>query len=153
MKTMILSALLSLSASGVAALCADDRVTVIGDFGQARFTVDVADTDAERARGLMEVEAMPVMAGMLFVYEVPQHATFWMRNTWIGLDLIFAGPDGAILAIHENAIPMDETVIDGGQGVKYVLEINAGMAARLDIKTGDTLQHPRLGAMAISPCE
>ena len=60
--------------------------------------------------------------------------------------MVFAGPDGTILAIHENAVPMDETVIDGGQGVQFVLEVNAGLTRRLGIKTGDILQHPSLGA-------
>jgi len=63
--------------------------------------------------------------------------------------MLFAGPDGTILSLHENAVPLDETVIDGGQGIQYVLEINAGMAARLGIKTGDILQHPAFGDQAI----
>lgn len=153
MKTLIFSCLLALSATSAAALCADDRVTVIGDFGKARFTVDVADDNEERARGLMEVTAMPTMTGMLFVYDTPQHATFWMRNTLIELDMLFAAPDGTILSIHGNAIPMDETVIDGGRDVMFVLEINGGMAGRLNIKAGDVLQHPAITEGAISPCE
>lgn len=153
MKTVFLMVLLTLQASGAAALCAENRVTVKGAFGAAGFNVDVADDNQERAQGLMNVETMPLMSGMLFVYDAPQNATFWMRNTLIPLDMIFAGPDGAILAIHENAVPMDETVIDGGQGVKFVLEVNGGLSARLGIKTGDILQHPAIGAAAISPCE
>jgi hypothetical protein len=75
-----------------------------------------------------------------------------MRNTLIGLDMIFVGPDGAILSIHENAVPLDETVINGGDGVQYVLGVNAGMVARLGINIGDSLQHPAFGAGAIVPC-
>lgn len=153
MKSLLLGGLLALSASAAAALCSEDRVTVIGGFGQAPFTVTVADDNAERNKGLMDVAQMPTMTGMLFVYEDPQHATFWMKNTLIPLDMIFAGADGTILSIHENAIPMDETVIDGGQGVKFVLEVNGGMTKRLGVKTGDVLQHPSIGADAISPCE
>jgi len=153
MKSLFLGGLLALSASAAAALCSEDRVTVIGGFGQAPFTVTVADDNAERNKGLMDVAQMPTMTGMLFVYEDPQHATFWMKNTLIPLDMIFAGADGTILSIHENAIPMDETVIDGGQGVKFVLEVNGGMTKRLGVKTGDVLQHPSIGADAISPCE
>jgi len=153
MKSLFLGGLLALSASAAAALCSEDRVTVIGGFGQAPFTVTVADDNAERNKGLMDVAQMPTMTGMLFVNEDPQHATFWMKNTLIPLDMIFAGADGTILSIHENAIPMDETVIDGGQGVKFVLEVNGGMTKRLGVKTGDVLQHPSIGADAISPCE
>ena len=153
MKSLFLGGLLALSASAAAALCSEDRVTVIGGFGQAPFTVTVADDNAERNKGLMDVAQMPTMTGMLFVNEDPQHATFWMKNTLIPLDMIFAGADGTILSIHENAIPMDETVIDGGQGVKFVLEVNGGMTKRLGVKTGDVLQHPSIGADPISPCE
>lgn len=125
----------------------------MGDFGRATFRVDVADDNAERSQGLMHVSEMATMSGMLFIYDRPQRATFWMRNTLIGLDMLFAGPDGTILSLHENAVPLDETVIDGGQGIQYVLEINAGMAARLGIKTGDILQHPAFGDQAIASCE
>lgn len=153
MKSMILAALLAVTSTAAAALCSEDRVTVTGDFGMARFAVTVADDTDERNRGLMDVAEMPTMTGMLFVYDTPQHATFWMRNTLIGLDMLFAAPNGEILKIHENAIPMDETVIDGGFGVKYVLEINGGMSKRLGLKTGDVLQHPSIVDDAISPCE
>ena len=153
MKTLILATLLAVTSTAAVALCSEDRVTVMGSFGQAHFAVTVADENQERARGLMEVAEMPTMAGMLFVYDAPQHATFWMKNTLIGLDMIFAAPDGTILTIHENAIPMDETAIDGGQGVKYVLEINGGLSKRLGVRIGDILQHPAIVEDAKSPCE
>lgn len=140
--------------SGTAiAACSDDRVTVRGEWGQAHFSVDVANDATERARGLMHVESMPMMQGMLFVYENPQRAGFWMRNTLIPLDMIFADSTGRVTRVHENAVPMDETVIDGGDGVQFVLEINGGMASRLGIVAGDTLRHPEIGANAEFPCE
>ncbi|MDP5361001.1 MAG: DUF192 domain-containing protein, partial [Paracoccaceae bacterium] len=123
-----------------------------GDFGQANFTVDVADDAAERARGLMFVEAMPTLTGMLFVYERPQTVSFWMKNTLIPLDMLFASPTGEILRIHENAVPGDLTPIPGGDGVQMVLEINGGLSARLGIAAGDVMQHPSFGADAILPC-
>lgn len=142
----------SVGASDAAADCRDDRVLVKGDWGQANFTVTVADTPEERGRGLMFVEEMGTLEGMLFVYEQPQNATFWMRNTLIPLDMLFAGPDGTILTLHENAIPLDETTINGGSGIKYVLEINGGMASRLGIAAGDVMQHPAFGPDAAFPC-
>jgi len=135
------------------AACSADRVTVLGDFGRANFTVTVADDNAERSRGLMFVEDMPTMTGMLFIYETPRRASFWMRNTLIPLDMLFADPTGVITRVHENAVPLDETSIDGGEGVQYVLEINGGMAARLGIEEGDVMQHPAFGATAAAPCE
>ncbi len=135
------------------ASCLVDKVTVVGDFGRANFNVDVADDNAERAKGLMNVPEMPMLSGMLFVYDRPQRATFWMRNTLISLDMIFAAPDGTILNVHSNAIPRDETVIDGGDGVQFVLEINGGLADRLGIEPGDSLLHPSIAQEADKSCE
>lgn len=152
MMRAIICFVFALSATSVVAACRDDRVTVRGDWGQANFSVDVADDPTERGRGLMFVEEMPTMGGMLFVYDSPQRATFWMRNTLIPLDMLFAAPDGTVINLHENAIPMDETTIDGGDGVLFVLEINGGMSARLGIEVGDILQHPAIVENAVAPC-
>jgi uncharacterized protein len=147
-----LAAALTLLAGGAGAACAPDRVTVIGDWGQAAFRVEIADDGQERARGLMFVEEMPTMSGMLFVYEAPDTASFWMENTLIPLDIIFADPTGTIVTVHENAVPMDRTPIPGGDNIQYVLEINGGMSARLGIEAGDLLQHPAIGPSAVAPC-
>ncbi|WP_439508488.1 DUF192 domain-containing protein [Yoonia sp.] len=152
MKALILALVLGMAAQLAAAACAEDRVTIRGDWGQATFTVEIADTPATRAQGLMYVETMPRMTGMLFIYEEPDFARFWMKNTLIPLDMIFASPQGEILRVHENAIPGDLTPIPGGDGVQMVLEINGGMSARLGIAVGDVMQHPSFGADAISPC-
>ena len=141
------------AASGAAAECRDDRLTVEGDFGTATFTVRVADDPEERARGLMEVEAMGTLEGMLFVYEKPGPASFWMENTLIPLDMLFAGEDGTITRIHENAVPLDRTSIPGGEKVKFVLEINGGLSDRLGIEVGDVFQHPAIGEGAALPCD
>ena len=148
-----LTCALILSASASVADCVDDRVTVFGDWGRANFTVTVADEPQERSQGLMFVERMGTLEGMLFVYDRPQRATFWMRNTLIALDMIFAASDGRITHIHHNAEPLDETTIEGGTDVSFVLEINGGMAGRLGIEEGDVLQHPSIGVDAVRPCE
>jgi uncharacterized membrane protein (UPF0127 family) len=89
---------------------------------------------------------------MLFAYEDPQTANFWMENTLIPLDMLFASPDGTILTIHENAVPLDRTPISGGDGVQYVLEINGGLAGRLGIEPGDVMQHPAIEAGEAGAC-
>lgn len=152
MKRTALACCMMFLAQPLWAVCADDRVTIVGEFGQATFTVEVADDAQERAQGLMFVEQMPTLSGMLFVYERPQNVSFWMKNTLIPLDLIFAGPDGEILRIHENAIPGDLTPIPGGEGVQMVLELNGGLSARLGLQEGAVMQHPSFGADAILPC-
>jgi uncharacterized membrane protein (UPF0127 family) len=149
---VVASVVLTLLAQPLWAVCADDKVTIKGDWGQASFTVDVADDVQERAQGLMFVETMPTLKGMLFVYERPQSVSFWMKNTLIPLDMLFASPSGEILNIHENAVPGDLTAIPGGDGVQMVLEINGGLSGRLGIVAGDVMQHPSFGADAILPC-
>lgn len=141
-----------LVAAPVFADCAPDRVDLKGPFGQARFSVEIADSEAERARGLMHRAEMARSHGMLFIYPRTHHAYFWMRNTLIPLDMVFLAPDGRITHIHHNAIPLDETAIDGGPGVLAVLEINGGLAAQLGLAKGDILRHPALGKNAAWPC-
>jgi len=133
-------------------VCADDRVTVSGDWGRASFSVAIADDAAERSRGLMFVERMAMMSGMLFIYESPQRASFWMENTLIPLDILFADTSGRIVTVHQNAVPLDRTPIPGGDGIRFVLEINGGMAGRLGIVPGDALQHPAIGPDPVAPC-
>jgi len=152
MKAAATAALISLAASAAHGACANDVATVVGDFGQANFRIDVADDPQERAQGLMFVEEMPTLGGMLFIYEKPQRASFWMRNTLIPLDMLFLDQTGVITRLHENAIPGDETPIPGGDNIAAVLEINGGMSARLGIAEGDAIQHPSFGADAALPC-
>ncbi len=144
MRGAALGLAFAVAASGAFAECAEDRVDIRGDWGQARFTVEVADEPRERSQGLMNRESMPRTAGMLFLYDAPQRATFWMKNTLIPLDMIFMDGTGTVTHIHENAIPLDETTIDGGPGVVAVLEINGGLSGRLGIDTGSILRHPGL---------
>jgi uncharacterized membrane protein (UPF0127 family) len=126
---------------------------VRGDFGSAQFTVEVADSPAERSRGLMFVEHMATTQGMLFVYGRPQSVSFWMRNTLIPLDMVFVDDTGVIRNIHSMAQPLDETSIFGGTEIQFVLEINGGLADRLGMDVGDQMQHISFGNDAIWPCE
>ncbi|MFD1194359.1 DUF192 domain-containing protein [Seohaeicola saemankumensis] len=161
---MIRRALLVLLMAGGAALaqvalaqassdCRADTVLLRGDWGQARFSVEIADTPDTRSRGLMFRETMAKSAGMLFVYDTPQRATFWMRNTLISLDMIFADERGVVRHVHHNAIPGDETVIDGGRGILAVLEINGGLARAMGIVPGSQMRHPAFASeTAAWPC-
>ncbi|AVO39265.1 DUF192 domain-containing protein [Pukyongiella litopenaei] len=133
--------------------CRDDAVTLRGDWGELRFAVEIADTPRERSRGLMHRQELSRNAGMLFVYDTAGAVSFWMKNTLIPLDMIFAGPDGTVLRVHHDAIPGDLTSIDGGDGVLAVLEINGGLARRYGIGAGDQMRHPVFAAgPAAWPC-
>lgn len=142
----------SLLSSTAFAECSQDTLSIKGQFGSAKFAVSVADTADERAQGLMFVEQMPRMAGMLFVYEQPSSVAFWMKNTLIPLDMIFADENGVVQSIHENAIPGDLTAIPGGDNIQYVLELNAGVAKMLGLKPDNVMQHPAI-EKAAWPCE
>jgi uncharacterized protein len=134
--------------------CAADRVDLRWDGGAESFAVELADEPDERALGLMFRRSMDPGAGMLFVYESPRRAQFWMKNTFIPLDMIFADASGRVTRVHSNAIPQDETPIDGGDGVVFVLEINGGLAQRLGLEPGAELRHPAIDpALASWPCE
>ncbi|WP_375281861.1 DUF192 domain-containing protein [Pseudooctadecabacter sp.] len=142
-----------LMAGTAMAECDAETLAVRGDFGEVRFSVDVADDASERAQGLMFVEQMGTFEGMLFVFERPQTTSFWMRNTLIPLDMIFIGADGVVDSIHENAVPLDETPIFGGDAIQYVLEVNGGLSSRLGLSVGDTVQHPSIAGDVIWPCD
>ena len=141
-------------AAGAWADCRPDRVDLRGPWGQARFTVEIADTPETKARGLMFREDLPRGAGMLFLYDRPQRVAFWMRNTFIPLDMIFLDDTGTVTRVHHEAVPLDETPIDGGPGVLAVLEINGGLARRFGIDPGTELRHPGLPQSdAAWPCD
>ncbi|MFZ5961704.1 DUF192 domain-containing protein [Thalassococcus sp. BH17M4-6] len=134
--------------------CRVDTIYLRGDFGTARFSVDVADDAAERGQGLMFVEKMARAQGMLFVYESPQSVAFWMKNTLIPLDMIFADARGVVQRVHANAVPGDLTAIPGGDGIQYVLEINGGLASQLGIEAGAEMRHPSIPAdNSAWPCD
>lgn len=133
--------------------CRLDQVELRGDFGSARFTVEIADDADERAQGLMFREHLSPSQGMLFVYESVGAPNFWMKNTLIPLDMLFVTPEGVVQAVHEMAVPGDLTPIGGGDGVLAVLEIKGGLAGAIGIGPGDEMRHPAFGRQAVWPCE
>ena len=135
------------------AACQEGQVDLRGPWGQARFAVEIADTEPARNLGLMHRESMPRFSGMLFIYDWPQRAVFWMENTLMPLDMLFVDESGRVARIHHEARPLDRTPLDGGADVLMVLEINGGMARRLGISEGSELRHPRLDpSLALWPC-
>jgi len=120
--------------------------------GEQHFTVELANTDESRARGLMFRAGMAPDAGMLFDFGQEQLTSFWMKNTLIPLDMLFIRADGTILNIHQRAIPHDETGINSDGPVQAVLELNGGTVSRLGIKPGDKVRHA-IFAAAKSPAK
>ena len=124
-----------------------------GDEPRQVLALELADDPGERANGLMFRESMPKSTGMLFVFPAPKHATFWMKNTPLALDIIFADQTGRVTRVHKDAVPFDESQIDGGPGVAFALEINAGLVGPMGISPGAVLRHPAIGATAAWTCE
>ena len=113
--------------------------------GQHRFTIELASTDGERARGLMFRRAMQPDHGMLFDFHRPQPVAFWMKNTPLPLDMLFIDGKGTVLQIAADTEPYSETPIPSQQPIRAVLEVNAGVAKRLGIAPGAIVHHPIFG--------
>lgn len=111
------------------------------------FTAELATTGAQKQQGLMFRKNMPPNQGMLFDFGTPRPVTMWMKNTYIPLDMLFINSDGVITHIHERAVPHSEETISSRGLVKYVLELNAGTANALSIKTGDVVKSAQIGNM------
>ena len=110
--------------------------------GVRPFTVDLAVTDEERAKGLMFRKEIPEGYGMLFDFKQDQMVTMWMKNTYVSLDMIFIKHDGRIARIAESTTVLSEDIIQSGQPVRAVLEVAAGTAKKYGIAPGDKVGHP-----------
>ncbi len=133
--------------------CADDRVDIRGDWGKAVFSVEIADTPAERSKGLQFREQLPQFSGMLFLFEEVRPVSFWMKNTPLPLDMIFISESGTVTGIHPNATPFDTRMVVSGDAVLAVLEINGGLSRRFGINDGSEIRHPAFDPeIAAWPC-
>ena len=114
--------------------------------GTARFMVEMASTPIQQEYGLMCRKSLADDRGMLFDFGSPtDNVGFWMRNTLIGLDVVYIRPDGTILSIARNAAPLDENPIPAGGTIRAVLEIRAGRAAELGLQPGDRVEQRIFG--------
>ncbi|MBJ3785511.1 DUF192 domain-containing protein [Devosia sp. MSA67] len=145
-RLLAVAAVLAVSLPLVACTADDTQLTIQSDGGEHRFTVEVVDTPESRARGLMYVQELADDAGMLFDFKEERPVSFWMRNTYIPLDMLFIEADGTVLNIHVNARPHDTTGIPSAGPVQFVLEIPGGRSEELGIEAGDQVTHPRITA-------
>lgn len=101
-----------------------------------RVWVEVVSSDEERARGLMFREHLDSDAGMLFIFETSADHAFWMKNTKIPLDMIFISEAMRVVGLVEGAEPLSKEPLSVGVPSRYVLEVNAGIAAQRGIVVG-----------------
>lgn len=113
--------------------------------GEATVTVEIAGTSSARETGLMYRKYLASDTGMLFIFPNESHHSFWMKNTFIPLDIIWISADKKIVYIEENVqpckkfSPMQDTcpTLSPSQNSLYVLEVNAGWADKNEVRVGD----------------
>lgn len=150
MRRALLVATLSACGGGEGAPGADlsgfptERILV----GGVEFEVYVATTPAQHSQGLMnatEAQLAPLPdgtpRGMLFVFAGEAVRSFWMRDTYVPLDLAYATADGMIVEVHD-LVPHDETPVTSGEPVQYALEARAGTFAAEGIAVGSVIVLP-----------
>ncbi|MEZ4968930.1 MAG: DUF192 domain-containing protein [Flavobacteriaceae bacterium] len=103
--------------------------------------IEIADTDYERETGLMYRSSMEPGQGMLFVFDDVSMHYFYMKNTEFPLDIIFVDDQMKIASFQKNAQPMKENSLSSKVPVKYVLEVNAGMADKWSLSIGDSITY------------
>ncbi len=149
--TLRAAALAALLAAAPALACASKkeaapavpppRVVVETSAGQRLVVnVELARTEPERRKGLMDRPSLPEDGGMLFVFDESSVQSFWMKNTLIPLDMIFIGEDGRIVGIVESAEPRTLTERTVGKPSRYVLEVNGGWCRAHGVRAGDQVR-------------
>ena len=118
------------------------EIQAITASGRHDFKIWIADNDRSRQQGLMYIKDLPADQGMLFLFERPQFASFWMKNTYLSLDIVFIAADGVVVNIAHNTLPLSLKSIESVAPVTGVLELEAGTAARIGLVAGDRVRHP-----------
>ncbi|HSF93729.1 MAG TPA: DUF192 domain-containing protein [Thermohalobaculum sp.] len=138
----ILAVVLAMSAPASGdPVCDPATVTLMAASGAQTFRVEIADEPAEQARGLMFRPSMPADAGMLFIFDPPRPASFWMENTMLPLDMVFIDDTGRVESIAVRADTYSRRVSASQGPVRAVLEINAGLSQELGIAPGTQAVH------------
>ena len=105
--------------------------------------IEIADTDSSRLRGLMQRTSLPENSGMLFIFPVEEPQGFWMGNTQMSLDLMYAGADSSIVSIAKYVQPMALETIPSGAPAQFVVEVPAGYTDSNGIVEGDRIRWRR----------
>jgi hypothetical protein len=121
---------------------ASGLATVRMQIGGKSFTLEVADTEARRERGLMQRDSMESDHGMIFLFTDERPLSFWMKNTRFPLDILYLDAGGKIVSIKQMK-PYDLKGVPSDGPAKYAIELNEGMAAKAGVKAGDQLAVPK----------
>ena len=134
--------LVAAALAACSAQAADLALEVDTASGAHRYDVEIADNEARREHGLMDRHEMATNHGMLFEFPDRRPVTFWMKNTYLSLDIVFIDADGTVKRIAAGAKPLSEDMIPSGVPVTGVLELSAGQAAAIGLKAGDKVKFP-----------
>jgi hypothetical protein len=147
MRRLLVAGLLALSAAAPAAAvtgaaaCPNvglktQPVTFVTGKGTFKYKLEIAETGDQQECGLMYRNKMPANVGMVFPFNPPRPATFWMENTVLPLDLIFVGADNRVLNVLPGK-PYSRDLIPSAGATAAVIELNLGQAAKIGLKAGD----------------
>ncbi|MFK7792805.1 MAG: DUF192 domain-containing protein [Devosiaceae bacterium] len=122
----------------------ESSLTVETSTGVHEFTIEVARDSQEQALGLMHRRELAPDYAMLFPFELAREASFWMRDTYVSLDMVFIAQDGIVHRIERGTEPLSLRSVPSRGPVIAVLEFVAGTAERIDLQPGDKVVHPDL---------
>lgn len=104
-----------------------------------KIDLEIADSDYDRQLGLMFRKSMEMNQGMLFIFPEQEGQSFWMRNTYLSLDMIFVNADKKIVTIHKNTKTLSDQSYPSTEPAQYVVEVVAGFADKYSLKVGDRI--------------
>lgn len=102
--------------------------------------IEIADDAATIEVGMMYRRKMSDKQGMLFIFNQEKPQSFWMRNTYISLDIIFISADRRIVSIQKNAAPLSDESLPSTAPAQYVLEVIGGFCDKFGVKPGDIVE-------------
>ncbi|MBI5663005.1 MAG: DUF192 domain-containing protein [Ignavibacterium album] len=106
---------------------------------KAKIDLEIADDEYQRQLGLMNRKEMTENQGMLFIFPRQDYLSFWMRNTFLSLDMIFVDENKTIVTIHKNTRILSDTSYPSTKPAKYVVEVLAGFTDKHNIQVGDKI--------------
>ncbi|WP_298741099.1 DUF192 domain-containing protein [uncultured Chitinophaga sp.] len=109
-----------------------------------KIDIELAETDDERAKGLMDRRSMSDDQGMLFIFPTAEEQSFWMKNTYISLDIIYVGENKEIVSVRKYATPLSEESLPSFKKAMYVVEVNAGFCDKYHVAYGDKIAFTKL---------
>jgi uncharacterized membrane protein (UPF0127 family) len=109
-----------------------------------KIDVEFATNDEERAQGLMDRKSMTDSQGMLFIFAQPEEQSFWMKNTYISLDVVYLDQNKEIVSVQKYTTPLSEESLPSFKKAQFVLEVNAGFCDKYHIAYGDRIAYKEI---------